>query len=305
MRAVVPLPAVDFYIWQAVVQRYALSQLGWDVTYLVYYTTRRPPPRLAKLSAVAEVEAWEDWRTADLHGYNPSMKPWLVGKWLERYPHHIDKPLLLMDPDVVPTGVHEMPTPEPMRWWGTDTDSYTGPGYLRSKGEGMWRGLCDIVGVAADEAARHPGIGAQYTFTGAAPEFWSTVAEKSVEAYTFMQRTAKEFTPLFPDGTRGLPVQAWCSEMYVMQLEMIRRGIEPRMSDAMEMVWANGPASDWDRVGFFHDAGIVDPEPGHFHKQTYQVSPWKKRLAVDASSASARYVELIREVGRAWPKSIW
>lgn len=299
------LPAVDFYLWQAVVQKWALNRLGWDVTYLVYYTTAKPPPRLAKLASVAEVEAWPDWRTTEEHGYNPAMKPWLVGKWLERYPERADQPLVLMDPDVVPTGATRMPDPTPTTWWGTDTDWYTGPGYLQSKGDGVWRGLCDIVGVDPDEAAQWPGIGAQYAFVGQPAEFWSTVAVKSVEAYNWMVKTAKQFTPVLPDGTKGLPVQAWCSEMYVMQLEMIRRGIEPTARPEMDMVWANGPAADWERAGFFHDAGIVDPEPGHFHKQSFQVSPWGRRKAVSPDSASARYVDLIREVEVAWPKAIW
>lgn len=305
MRAVVPLPAVDFYLWQAIVQRFALKRLGWDVTYLVYYTTAKPPPRLKKLSEVADVEAWPDWRRGEQHGYNPAMKPWLVGRMLELHPERIDEPLLLMDPDVIPTGASVMPVPTPTGWWGTDTDSYTGPGYLRSKGEGMWRGLCGIVGVDPDEAAQWPGVGAQYTFVGQPAEFWSTVALKSVEAYRWMVKTASEYTPNNPDGTVGLPVQAWCSEMYVMQLEMIRRGIAPQVSPQMGMVWANGPVESWQTEGFFHDAGVPEPQPGHFHKQTYQVSPWGKRKMVSPTSASAPYVGLIRDVAAEWPKVVW
>lgn len=299
-RAVVSLPDHRYYMWQALVQSLALRRLGWRVTYLVYFTTRKPSQQARNLekavNGFGEVIFWRDWR--DRTTYNAAMKPWLVGKWLEQDPGRAAEPFVLMDPDVIPTGATKLPQPTPERWYGTDTDSYTGPGYLKSKGEGLWEDLCRIAEVDPQSAALVPGIGAQYAAVGQGADFWVEVAEKSVEAYLHMVKTEQMYCP-------EAPVQAWCSEMYFMQLVMLRHGIEPVMSPEMSMVWANGPASGWETEGFFHSAGVTQENKRDFCKLTYQNSPWGRTLHVSPESASARYVYLIREATQELPHLVW
>lgn len=304
MRAVVATSDHDYFLWQCVVQAYWMKQQGMEVTYLLY-GQGSPSVHAKRLSSVADVEFWMDWRQPRERGYNPAMKPWLVGKWLKRRPSAVSKPTLLMDPDVIPTGVHEMPQPTATKWYGTDTDSYTGPGYLRSKGEDVWERLCGFVGVDPTTAQAWPGIGAQYVFTGQSSDFWEAVARTSVQAFKWMGRTAKGYTATLPDGTKDFPVQAWCSEMYIMQLEMIRRGIKPTLSPEMDMVWAAGDSADWGTKGFFHNAGVLQSNGRDFNKMAYQYSPWGKDIHVSPESASYRYLQLVKEVEEAWPKVVW
>lgn len=301
MQTVVPLPDEDFYLWQAIVQAVELDRLGWPVTYLVYHQGKYPSPHALRLAKLAPVEFWREWRTPQQFGYNAAMKPWLVGKWLERRPEY-SGPFLLLDPDAVPTGATTLPEPTATTWYGTDTDSYTGPGYIRSKGEGLWLEVCELVGVDPAYAEQFPGIGAQYATAGSTSEFWCAVAEKSIEVYQHVS-SGESIARYTPEGEH--PLQSWTAEMYVMQLEMVRRGVTPVVSPEMEMVWADGPASGWERVGFFHDAGQVESNGRDFHKQTFQRSPWRQRIKVSPESASARYVELIRRVAREYPTLIW
>lgn len=300
MKVVVPLPDEDFYLWQAVVQAVELKRLGWDVTYLVYHQARQPSKHAARLTRLAAVEFWRDWRDAKHYVYNPAMKPWLVGRWLEREPN--PGPFLLIDPDVIPTGATTMPEPTADTWYGTDTDSYTGPGYIRSKGEGLWLEVCELVGVDPAQAERFRGIGAQYATAGSTSEFWCAVAEKSLEVFRHVT-TQESLARYTPEGE--YPLQSWTAEMYVWQLEAIRLGIAPVVSPAMEMVWADGPVADWKRVGFFHDAGQVVDNGKDFCKLTFQISPWHGPIPVDPASASYRYAEMIRRVKRDHPKLIW
>ena len=276
----VPLSDHPFYLWQALVQMRALQ--GQQAQWLVYCPSGSPSPLLTSImrAKVAAIAAWPDWERD--HTYNPAMKPWLVGKWLTA--SGWDGPVTVIDPDVIPTG-RPIPDPLPGVLLGTDTDGYAGPAWLDSKG--ALEPLCALVGVSADEARVHLGIGAQYVTQSIPGEWWESVAELSIQAYRLL---------------KSLPVDAqpWCAEMYVTQLCAIRDGYRPTIAPDMGMVWADGPASGWDTAAFFHDAGVTKPRDGVFCKSSHQ--SWPRNIShVDSVTAAYRYVELIRETELAWP----
>ena len=286
----VPLSDHPYYLWQALVQSVYLRDRGWPTAFLVYCQDQ-PSDRLRALisAGLADWHVWADWRLDK--SYNPAMKPWLVGKYLTAHPD--TGPALVLDPDALP--LRPWPDALPGVLHGTDTDSYTGPAYLRSKG--AWEPLCRLVGVDPDHAATFPGIGAQYVTT-APGAWWEDVAALSVEAYRLLLGIPA------PAGD-PYPVQAWCAEMYVTQLAAIRDRIEPRTEPSMSMTWANGKASDWQTHGFYHSAGVTAENGRDFCKITHQSSPWGKPLTASPESASAPYVELIKRVAAEHPGLVW
>ena len=286
----VPLPDHPYYLWQALVQAVYLRERGWPVAYLVY-CQGSPSDRLRALmgAGLADWHVWPDCRT--VKDYNAAMKPWLVGKYLTAHPDAGS--VLVLDPDALP--LRPWPDAVPGVLLGTDTDSYTGPAYLQSKG--AWGPLCDMVGVDPDHAARFPGVGAQYV-ADLPGHWWEGVSDLSVEAFRLLSAIPA------PEGDPH-PVQAWCAEMYVTQLAAIRDGIEPVAGAGMGMVWANGSRAGWGSEGFFHDAGQTVEDGRHFCKITHQSSPWGKPLPVDPDSASALYVDLIRRVAGEHPGLVW
>ena len=285
----VPLSDHPYYLWQALVQAVYLRDRGWPVAYLVY-CQGAPSDRLRTLmgAGLADWHVWADWRTHKT--YNAAMKPWLVGKYLAAHPD--TGPVLVLDPDALP--LRQWPDAVPGVLYGTDTDSYTGPAYLKSKG--AWEPLCDLVGVDPG-VGDVPGVGAQYVTDLPGP-WWEAIAELSVVAHRLLS------TIPAPAGD-PYPVQAWCAEMYVTQLAAIRDGIRPVAHPDMGMVWANGPRSGWESHGFFHDAGQTAEDGRHFCKITHQSSPWGKPLAVSPESASAPYVDLIARVAMEHPGLVW
>lgn len=294
--ALVPLPDHKFYLWQMLVHWTWMRDEGYPTQYLVYCGRSGPSPELASLMAGmgAHVAVWNDWRLNPQ--YNAAMKPGLVGRWLEAHPEDVDRPLLLLDPDALPlrpfVRAIERGELEPTadRWFGTDTDSYTGPGYLKSKGEDLWLSLCALVGVDPDLAALRPGRGSQWLFTGWPGGLWLEIAELSERAYPLLT------------GHRS-DVQVWCAEMYVTQLVLARERIEAESRARMRMVWAGGARADWSKAGFFHNAGVTDPAAGHFHKGSFsERAPFFETLdGVSEGSASARYVEIIRAAEADFP----
>lgn len=287
----VPLPDHPYYLWQALVQAVWLAEHGWPASYLVYCQST-PSDRLRALmgAGLAHWHVWPDWRTD--RSYNACMKPWLIGKYLTAHPGCVNDQLLILDPDALP--LRPWPDAQPGVLLGTDTDSYTGPGYLQ--GRAAWEPLCNLVGIDPAQATA-PGVGAQYVTTGLPGSWWEAVAQLSIEAHRLLSG--------IPSPDAGHPVQAWCAEMYVTQLAAIRDGIEPRTDPSMGMVWANGPRAEWGSAGFFHDAGQEHEDGQHFCKLTHQTSPWGKPLTVAAESASAPYIDLIRRTARDHPNLVW
>lgn len=272
-----------FYLWQCLVQMHALD--GRDAHWLFYCTSGKPSPLLSAImtAGIGSVTAWPDWQRD--RRYNPAMKPWLVGKYLSAEP--TDEPVLVIDPDVIPTG-RPLPAPIEGMLIGTDTDSYTGPAWLDSKG--ALEPLCELVDVPVDLVRGQRGIGAQYLAQGIPGQWWERVARLSVQAYHLLRRLKEDAQP-------------WCAEMYVTHLLAIRSGYAPVVDKRMSMVWADGPVSEWDSSGFFHDAGVTEWRPGVFHKGTWQTSPFGRAIpAVAEDTAAHRYVQLIRETEERWPE---
>jgi hypothetical protein len=288
-RIVVPLSDHPYYLWQALVQAVELYKMEIPTTYLVYTQGSSPSDKLRKImdSGLADWHVWSDWRTEKT--YNAAMKPALVGKWLIANPHHRFTPITIIDPDAIPTR-EPKGVVTPSRWVGTNTDSYTGADYIKSK-PGIWEMLCEVVGVNPVET-HYTGVGAQISSVGQTGEFWETIANKSIIAYHKMLESDTD-------------VQAWCSEMYITSLECIRRDIMLLPDPAYSMVWANGPASGWQTCGFYHSAGVTTENNHDFCKLTHQLSPWGKSFNVHPNSASHWYVELIHNVKRQYPELVW
>ena len=279
----VPLSDHPFYLWQAVVQMYALQ--GQEARWLIYNHRNYVPLLVEAIikEDIGEVVVYPDWERD--RSYNAAMKPWLVGKWLTDT--EWDGDVQVFDPDVIPTGL-PLPSAESEVLFGTCTDWYTGPEWLDSKG--VLTLLCDLLGVDIDLARQFPGIGAQYIFKDIPGYWWEIVAKESIKAYHLLK-------------THPVDAQPWCAEMYVTHLLALRDWYKPVAHPQMDMIWANNPVSGWNSAGYFHDAGVLKPQNGSFHKNSYQ--SWPRRIPEVASDQAAyRYVELIKETEAKWPKLI-
>lgn len=276
----IPVPDHPFFRWQMITQITAMEELGLlsQCHWLMYTGELSPQLRALIEYKVAKITVWPDWPRDS--SYNGAMKPWLIGKWLSANPEKVFDNYIVIDPDVIPITTN-FPIPPYGEVYGTDTDSYTGPGYLKSKD--VFKGLCDIVGVDSSYAEQFPGIGAQLSWRGLSGQWWEEVAQFSITAHRYMVEHPSD-------------IQAWCSEMYITQLCLIRDGWVPRAIPDMDMVWANGSIEKWNSAGFFHDAGVTEANPNHFCKLQFNPeSPFGKEIAVSETSASRRYIDYIRK----------
>lgn len=307
MKFVVPLPDNPYHLWQALVQMASFRELGYedDVHYLIVYFFDRPSDLLLRLwdsdAIRAYLHLYPDTRE-DL-SYPVSMKPWLMGQFFEQFPDEVSSHYNYLDPDCVLTGPMDFSplTAQDRVWYGSDTSGYTGPGYLRSRGEQLFRDLCEISGVSPDDVIPHDSIGAQIVVRDAPAEFWYDIERKSVRAYDCLKKHAAEHDP----QQGPYPIQEWCAEMYMQQFETVRAGFIPKATPLMDFSWAVSPAELWSERPYFHDAGVPAENGRDFCKITWQSSPFRKEITVSPESASYRYVELIRRTEKMFPDLIW
>lgn len=300
MRAVIPCPDHPYYLWQVLVQATSMEAQRVEPTWVVY-TPNRPPSSLLRRVAseihrqgAGDVQVVRAPRSL-LGGYDAAMKPWCVARYLDARGGTMDAPTLYLDPDVV---ISREPGTWPGPWHGSDTDSYTGPGYLQSKGGGLWEALCGDLRADPVEAASFPGIGAQYVLGGDTAPFWDHVADRSRWLYDLIQRDPGRYHP----AGEEFGVQAWCSEMYVTHVAAVAAGYRPTADPALSFSWASDDADQWGLHTFHHDAGVPEENGRDFCKVTHQSAPWRADLTgVSPSSCSSRYVDLIHATTHRWP----
>lgn len=277
----IPMPDHVSFRWQMLTQITAMEELGLlpNCRWLVY-VQNEPSRQLSDIidTGVAKIEVWQDW-PRDTR-YNGAMKPWLIGKYLSKNPRWVFCEYEVVDPDVLLLSKDRI-TPDNRAVFGTNTDSYTGVKYLKSKD--VWEDLCDIVEVDPEYASHFSGIGAQLIWTGLPGSWWEDVARRSITAFNYMTEHESD-------------VQAWCAEMYVTHLSLIRDGRLPSIHPEMEMVWANGGRGALGKARYYHNAGVTEVNSEHFCKLGYKDSqPFHDEIQVSPESASSLYVDYIRK----------
>jgi len=82
----------------------------------------------------------------------------------------------------------------------------------------------------------------------------------------------------FANENKGF--QSWCADMWGVLYNLWARGVETKVVPEMDFAWASDPIEKIDKVGIFHNAGVVSDEfNGHpaFYKGKYHtgINPFK------------------------------
>lgn len=308
VKIIIPLIDKNYYLWQQLVQYQSFTELGYeeDVIYPVAYWGEMSPILKSLIDSPrikSKIIPYKDER--QLVNYPASLKPWLLYKYFKDYPEEVENVFALLDADVI------FPKPfdfEPFKdikhkFYGSDTESYTGVNYIKSKGNALFYEMCEIAEMNPKLLEDKKGweIGAQFIFQGADYAFWYEVYEKSSHTYKHMVETQNKYKP---EG-HEYGIQAWCAELYETQWAAMKYGFEPQVSDLMTFSWYNWPISDWEVHPIWHNAGGACENGRDFCKVTHQDSPFRKEIVVSPESISYKYLELIRRTEQAFPELIW
>lgn len=292
------------YWWEILTQINNFKKRGLDKD-LVYLVGTKGGKLSSALSHIkyhtgVEINGYKDRRYKGLT-YNPTIRPYIIKKYLySKYGEEISEPFMYIDTDVlflkaIPKSINW----DNDIWYLSDTKSYIGSKYIKSKGEDLFKEMCDIVGVDPSliEANDANAGGAQYLIKNTNWKFWERVEEDSENLYQHMVNTSDIYNPKHP-------IQVWTADMWALLWNGIKDGHKMSVVKSMDFIWATDTIKKFKDKNYFiyHNAGVTNQKK-LFNKGKYQThAPFYDDLSfVDDNYCSSFYRNEIVDTRNNYP----
>lgn len=313
MRFIGACTARPYFLWQ--VEGYVRSFL-WSgiqpeqIDVLVGYHDRIPLEWVALKKSLPGVR-FCFYQDAPGRGYANSQQLFLLAKHYAAYPELSGEAVFIHDPDIMIAGEIDWAALEKgPEWYGSDTQSYVGAAYLKSKGRGTFEEMCEIVGVdpAIPVANQRNTIGAQYVVKGVDAAFWRRVESDAISLHNyFVENADKHAVPPegWPEGKKFNPVQR-TALMWALLWNAWKDGHTTIATPALAFTWATTHIREWDKRPIHHNAGAVSDidKDGEvlFRKTAWQSHlPYYGENIYSPDRCGYRYFEHLKRVGAISP----
>ena len=234
-------------------------------------------------------------------GYIPILRPDILQQHFYRFPNLGQEPIFYHDSDII---FRKLPDfnklLEDENWYLSDTVSYIGADYIKSKSEDLFFDMCKIAGIdhVLVESNNKNSGGAQYLMKNIDHHFWEDVKKVSLGLYKYMlDRENSERVNINSDDIKSYnPIQKWCADMWAVLWCGLKRGNSIKISEELSFSWGSSMSSEWDNHNIMHNAGVIDNGGGrYFYKGEYiSNSPWDSDFSsIDSSHNSYNYVQAI------------
>jgi len=252
------------------------------------------------------VNFWFYYDTRPLdNNYPPSLQAHLLEKHWIMNPHLNNETVFFHDADFIFTKPMDfIPFLQDDHWYLSNTISYIGAEYIRSKGEEVLDKMCEIAEIDKRYVVYNQGGsgGAQKLIKKVDSKYWRDVYNLSMrlwrEVPPVSQRIKQEYQK---QGKPYHELQHWTMSMWAELWTGWKLGKSTRVVKEFNFMFATNPIEDWDKYPFFHNAGVLDSQRDKmFYKGDYDKRlPYKYTLLdADKSKASYKYYEWIQKVGQ-------
>ena len=243
--------------------------------------------------------------------YIPSIKPFLLYKWLEQYPQY-GKCFFLHDADII---FRELPNFENMLddeiCYLSDTIGYIGYDYIMDccrryesqhpsseKGQ-LIKEMADTIGIDVNvikENQENSG-GGQYIVKNTDYKIWEKIYLDSFTLYNNMMIYQRKF-PVNPGQ-----IQFWTAEMWSVLWNLWLNNYKTKVVDELGFSWATDNIEKYEKYPILHMAGVTDDlKKTKFYKGEFiNVDPIQKLIEdptyfdyVDIKSSTIKYIEVMR-----------
>ena len=238
----------------------------------------------------------------DNYGYIPILRPDALHQHFTRFPELSEEVIFYHDSDII---FRELPDFDSLIvddvWYFSDTVSYIGAKYIRSKSDKLFSDLCDIAGVSEEllDSNDENSGGAQYLMKGVNSDFWKEVEFLALDLYKYMKEAEMvERSTLEPHELASYnPIQKWCADMWAVLWCGLRRGEKIRISPELGFSWGTSAGmEEWNRNKIMHNAGVTDSAGGRlFYKGEYiNKLPWGVDFSgIEKNHNTYNYVQAI------------
>lgn len=293
-------PAIDYFAWQTEVYLrnfLSLGILGEDIHVLGAYENK-----------VSEnwIKLTEDFPTVNFFFYRdtrkdktyiPSIQAHLMRKHFTKYRELEDHAFFFHDSDFTFTRKFDMsPYLNDDKWYFSDTISYIGANYIKSKSPELLKKMCDLVGISVEvvEANQENSGGAQKLMKNLTPEYWAEVERNSNDLFTKLGDLDQYKSEQDP-----YPLQIWCASMWAELWNAWKFNHEVNVPQTFNFCWATDPVSKWHENYFFHNAGVTETDTDLFFKGAYiNKLPYGKKLELNRDKCSYLYFNQIKKAAR-------
>lgn len=296
MKYIMAQPAVPRFEWEVKVAVYSLLKLRIPKEDIIILFSRHEETVVEEIKKLGvSVHTYQDERY-DFE-YIPSIKPYLMYRYLEEDVSRENETYFFMDSDVI---VRKEPSVEGAEytrydqriWYGSNCNGYLSYDYIIQckDGQKILEDMAYIVGVSIEEIKliNSQNIGAQYIMTKPSKEYFHKVYIDSIKLWKYIKNKDTNY-------------QKWCQEMISTLWNMIFFEIMPRVSEDLEFAWATDSRTDWHDNKIYHNAGVTEDMKDMFFKGKYiNKDPFNEDFShINKDTASYEYTKLITEA-RDW-----
>ena len=245
--------------------------------------------------------------------YIPTVKPFLISKWLKDFPEH-GKCFFLHDSDII---FRKLPNFDSLLkddiTYLSDTIGYIGHRYIMdcceryenahpTSGKGqLLEEMADVIGVSVEciECNQENSGGGQYIIKNTDWLLWEKIYADCVPLYDQMLDYQKRF-PISPGE-----IQFWTAEMWSLLWNLWLHGSETRITPELDFSWATDSIKIYEDKPILHMAGVTDNQKqDKFYKGDFiNINPLDKLKEdinffdyVSSQSSTKKYVEVMKSL---------
>jgi hypothetical protein len=308
-------PDVPYFHWQTKLYTHNFIEKGIKpenihVLFAMVNGSTEPTEDGLKLKDLGiNIHFYEDDR--EKKSYIPSIKPFLISKWLKEYPE-FGQAFFLHDADII---FRELPDFENLMnddiTYLSDTIGYIGYDYIidccsryerqhpnSEKGQ-LINEMANVVGIKVElikENQNNSG-GGQYLIKNTDHKLWEKIYEDCTPLYNQMLNYQRRF-PINPGQ-----IQFWTAEMWSLLWNLWNSGFKTKVTKELDFSWATDNIEIYNKKPILHMAGVTDDiKSTKFYKGEYiNVDPIKKLKEnenhfnyIEENSATIKYVEVMK-----------
>ena len=315
LKFVTAQPDVPYFHWQIKLYTHNFIEKGIDPknihVILAMVHGAKEPSKGAKelLNQGYNVHFYKDNR--DKKSYIPSIKPYLISKWLEEYPE-FGKSFFLHDADII---FNYLPDFDKLLSddinYLSDTIGYIGYNYImdcceryekkhpKSEKGQLIKEMANVVGLDVKiikENQENSG-GGQYVIKNTDYKLWDKIYKDCTPLYDQMLDYQRRF-PINPGQ-----IQFWTAEMWSLLWNLWLNKNETKITKDLDFSWATDDIKKYEETPILHMAGVTDNLKGSkFYKGDYinkcpldTISKNTNHFDyIDKNSATIKYIELMK-----------
>jgi hypothetical protein len=291
-------PATDYYAWQVEVVINQFIRLGYnpeDIHVVGGYTDSVPDSWIKlqkKFHNVKILTYKHDFVNLE---YQPAIQSALLKMHWDAHPYLKDCAIFFHDADFVLTRYFDFnPFLTDDTWHFSDTISYIGADYIKSKSPLVLDIMCHTVGIDryTVESNQQNSGGAQKLMKNVNSAYWEDVFHNSINLYDIL----KKVSHIKQEGDE-YGIQVWTASMWAELWTAWKSGYKINVPKEFDFSWATCNSKKWDSLAFFHNAGVPNSISGMFFKAQYiDKYPFSEELDLDKNRCSSRYFDLIKSI---------